>query len=580
MEIQFMGRKYSTGELIRKRRMLMKELEADEKNVISRKMLILSGSTIGELADQLQMFCLSKGIKLEIVQGDYGRFYEDAIYGKVVSKDEYDFIYVHTSSRNILKWPEPFEDRATTEEKLNFEKGRIFQVVSALTKKYACPIIVNNFEMLPYRTLGNSEVWEKSGTIYFINQLNEYVNVLTTENNSLYINDMNYLSAYFGLKEWANPSYWYRYKYAMCIEAIPLVAQNLSTLVVALCGMNKKCLALDLDNTLWGGVIGDDGVDHIVIGNDSPQGEAYSEFQRYILRLKKGGMILGIISKNNEDVAKTAFGKNEMIIRDEDIASFKINWENKSENLWHMAEELNLGIDSFVLVDDNPMERDEVQKNLDIVTIPDLSKVENYISEMEECRLFEAIAFTEEDKIRTTYYIQNAQRKIEEKNFVDYNEYLASLQMEWEFTDFKEEALERITQLINKTNQFNLTTMRLNLQEVVERAKQPMQYICVQGKMKDKFGDNGLVTVLIGNVVDGICYIELWLMSCRVLRRDGEYKMFDYLLQQCKERNIKKIIGRYIPSAKNKIVSDLYEKLGFILQSVAENKESVWEYRI
>ncbi len=579
MNIQFAGQQYNTADLVKKRRGLKKALLEKNCPRIQKSILMLSGSTIGELAEQLELFCLSKGIELTIFQGGYGRCYEDALYGNSqIDGRKYDFVYIHISSRNILNLPEPFEGKDRTEEKLHAEISRLSQIITALTEKYACPIICNNFELPYYRVLGNREVWDTSGTIHFINRLNMFMNSLAEENSNFYINDINYLAAYYGIKEWSAPSYWYRYKYAMCIDAIPLIAQNLSAIIVSLCGLNKKCFVFDLDNTLWGGVVGDDGPERIVVGNDSPQGEAYAAFQEYISRLKQTGIILGVISKNDQSVTNSAFERSEMIVKREDFTSFIANWNPKSENLVNMAAELNLGIDSFVFIDDNPMERDEVSNNLGMVIIPVISRVENYINEIEECRLSEVTSHTQEDDIRTTYYLQNAKREKEQRRFSDYNEYLESLNMVWTFSDFEEAAFERITQLINKTNQFNLTTIRLNLNDVIERAADSEHYICIQGRMADKFGDNGLITVLIGRIEKETLFIELWIMSCRVFRRNGEYKLFEYLKQVCKNRKVKKIVGEYIPSAKNGIVKGFYESLGFSAVSTDEERKSLWEY--
>lgn len=581
MNIQFMGQSYSTSDLIKKRRSLKKLLLEKVEQKISKKILILSGSTIGELAEQLDLFCLSNGIQLTIHQGDYGRYYEDAVYGNVkIDNEKYDFIYIHISSRNILNLPEPFEEKKITDEKLNTEITLLTQVITALSEKHACPIICNNFELPYYRALGNREVWDSSGTINFINRLNMFLNSIAEKNGNFYINDINYLAAYFGIKEWADSSYWYRYKYAMCIDAIPLVAQNLSAIIVSLCGLNKKCFAFDLDNTLWGGIVGDDGSDRIIIGQDSPQGEAYVEFQKYIRRLKQTGIILGVASKNEKSIAESAFERSEMIIKKEDFASFIANWNPKSENLANMAIELNIGIDSVAFIDDNPMERDEVENSLNNVTVPIITRVENFINEIEECRLSEVTSHTSEDNRRTILYLQNAKRAEEEKRFSDYNEYLESLNMIWTFSNFEEGSLERITQLINKTNQFNLTTLRLNLNEVIMRAADIQNYICIQGKMMDKFGDNGLVTALIGRVETETLFIELWIMSCRVFRRNGEYKLFEYLKEVCKERNIKYIVGEYIPTQKNQIVKEFYNTLGFICVDTDELGKSTWNYKL
>jgi FkbH-like protein len=209
-----------------------------------------------------------------------------------------------------------------------------------------------------------------------------------------------------------------------------------------------------------------------------------------------------------------------------------------------------------------------------------MTEVQNYINEIEECRLFEATTHSMEDMQRTDYYIQNAKREAEAGKFANYEEYLKSLDMKWEFQSFEKASLERIVQLINKTNQFNLTTLRLNLSDVISRQEHPDTYLCIQGRMSDKFGDNGIVTLLIGKIEGSSIDIELWLMSCRVFRRNGEQQLFTYFLQECKSRGIKTITGRYLPTAKNGIVKDFYGTLGFV--KVQENSagEALWKYEV
>ncbi|MCI5936076.1 MAG: HAD-IIIC family phosphatase [Lachnospiraceae bacterium] len=581
MNIQFWGKSYSTGDLIKYRRRLTKDLRQKIENPVSKKMLILSGSTIGELAEQLEMFCLEKGVQLTIKQGDFGRYYEDAVFGNSeLESENYDCIYVHVTSRNLTNIPEPCDTADKVVEKLQAEKNKINEVISSLQKKYSCPIIHNNYELFPYRPMGNREAWDDSGLINFINTINHFLNVKAREDKNLYINDMNYLSAYYGLKQWSEPSYWYRYKYAMCIDAIPFVAQNLSALFLSLCGINRKTIALDLDNTLWGGVIGDDGVDNIIIGNDTANGEAYVEFQKYIKLLSKTGLLLGVVSKNDEQIAKRAFERSEMVLKQEDFAAFIANWNPKSENLKLMAKKLNLGIDSFVFIDDSCMERDEVSSSIAKIGVPILTEVSHFIQDIEECHFFEVANRTDEDRERTNYYLQNEKREEEKKKYNNYDEYLESLEMEWNFSKFKEESFDRIVQLTNKTNQFNLTTLRMNMGDIVLRSSSPEEYICIQGSMKDKFGDNGLVTVLMGKIQEDTLEIENWLMSCRVFRRNGEYRLFDYLVIQCKERNISKIIGTYKPTEKNVLVKEFYKTLGFQLIEEFADGSTVYEYTI
>lgn len=579
MNIQFLGRKYSTEELIKKRRRIVRELSQQKVHFVEKKALILSGSTVGELAEQLKMFCLAKGIKLSIKQGDFGRYFEDSVFGNTgLENDIYDFIYVHVTNRNLLNIPEPSDGYETVKNKLQTECEKLDAVIEALQKKFSCPIIHNNFEMLPYRVLGNREVWDNSGAINFINRVNEYLNQKAREEKNLYINDINYLASYYGIKQWTDLSCWYRYKYAMCIDAIPLIAQNLSAIIISLLGKNKKCIVLDLDNTLWGGVIGDEGKENIIIGNDSAKGEAYLDFQKYVKQIKETGIILCVVSKNEDEVAQSGFSRKEMMLKLNDLASFTANWEPKSKNIQHTAEKLNLSLDSFIFIDDSEMERDEVYSCLPDIDVPVLTNEAHYIQDIEECRLFEVTNHSIEDNDRTNYYLQNEMRERERQKYSNYEEYLRSLNMEWTFSDFKENSFERIVQLTNKTNQFNLTTKRMNMGDIVKRALAPDSYICIQGNMRDRFGDNGLVTVLIGKITGNTLEIENWLMSCRVFRRNGEYRLFDYLLDRCKKKGIKKIIGRYIPTEKNGIVKSFYSSLNFnLVKERSNDRETIYE---
>lgn len=577
MDFQFLNETVSEKELIRKKRSWKRKLLKQNPPKLKKKLYILSGSTIGEIADQIELFCLRFGIKLEIKYGDYARFFEEAVFdSENIKAFQPDYIYIHTSNKNIQNWPKPCESKEQVDVKADLDFKRYKMVLDSLLNIFSCPIIQNNFELLPYRILGNKDLLEPSGKNHYIDLLNHKLYDYVQNKDGVYINDINYLSAYMGIQNWYDPDFWYRYKYALSLDAIPYLAHNLSLIIKSLCGLNHKVLALDLDNTLWGGVVGDDGVDALHIGSETALGEAFSDFQTYLDDLKKLGIVLTVVSKNEEDIAKKAFSRKEMILSLEDFPEFKANWEAKSSNIKEIAKNLNLGLDSFVFVDDNPAERQEVKMNAPVVAVPEISQPEQYIFDLDFHGYFEITNFTAEDTKRTDYYKQNKLREEEQANYTDYNDYLNSLQMKWEFTDFDPAAIERITQLINKTNQFNLTTARMGFNEVKEKMLAD-DYLCLQGTMEDKFGDNGIVTLLIGKIVENTLQIDLWVMSCRVFKRNGEYKLFDYLVTRCKEKGISQIRGTYIPTAKNAIVKDFYETLGFRLTKTNENNSTEWE---
>ena len=577
---RILNEEVSAIDLLRKKKTLKRRLLQDKQMSLQKRILILSGSTIGEIASFFEIFCLEQGIEIEIIQGEYNRFFEDAVYGNEDFENlKPDFIYVHVSNRNLSMWPLPYEAEDSIKEKVEKEFKRIETVISTLQKKYVCPIIYNNFEELSYRIMGNKDVWEVSGRHRFISCINECLYDYARKQEGVYIQDIAYLASHFGLTRWNDPIFWYRYKYALSLEAMPYLARNLANIVKSLCGLNKKCIALDLDNTLWGGIIGDAGLSGINISKENASGEAYYEFQEYLKLVKETGVLLGVVSKNEEDVALSAFDNLNMPLQKEDFSEFIANWEPKSLNLKNMAENMNLGIDFFIFVDDNPVECDEVATNTQNVETLLMNDIENYISKLDSQGYFENTIGTDEDKQRTQYYRRNKQQKQEASTYQDYEEYLKSLDMQWEFHDFEEAAISRITQLLNKTNQFNLTTLRLSQNQIVEMTHSK-NHLCIQGRMKDKFGDNGLVTLVIGEILTDTLHIDIWLMSCRVFRRNGEYLLFQYLKKRAIELGLKFIKGKFIPSKKNKIVANFYESLHFQLKEKKSDGSTIWQYNL
>jgi FkbH-like protein len=339
-------------------------------------------------------------------------------------------------------------------------------------------------------------------------------------------------------------------------------------------------LILDLDNTLWGGVIGDDGVQGLILGRDHPVGEAFLDFQRYVKDLQRRGVILAVCSKNDLANAKEGFSHPDSILKLEDFSVFKANWNPKPDNIREIAADLNIGLDSMVFLDDNPAERSLVADQLPEVAVPDIgSDVSRFADALERERYFEVHKVLQDDLNRSAYYSSNAQRGAYETGFRDYGEFLASLEMSAEIDRFSPVYLERITQLINKTNQFNLTTRRYTGAEVEAMAHDPA-CITLYGRLADKFGDNGLVTVLIGRISTDTAEIDLWLMSCRVLKREMELALFDAFVEQCQARGVRRIRGIYIPSKKNGMVADHYADLGFTRLSGSAEGSDIWDYQV
>ena len=369
------------------------------------------------------------------------------------------------------------------------------------------------------------------------------------------------------------------YKYALSVDAIPTLSYNLCNIMKSLFGKNKKAFALDLDNTLWGGIIGDDGVENIEIGPETSMGQVYAEFQTYIQKHKDLGVILNVCSKNEHENAIAGLNHPDSVLKPDDFILIKANWEPKSQNLVETAKQLDLLPESFVFVDDNPAEREIVRAQVPGVATPDIGSVEDYIRVLDHAGYFEATTLSADDSRRSEMYKQNAQRMELAQSFGNYDEYLQSLEMKGTIEGFIPMYLERVAQLSNKSNQFNLTTRRYTRAEIEEIADSD-DYIDLYGKLEDKFGDNGVVSVVIGHKDGEVLHMDLWIMSCRVLKRDMEFAMMDTLVAKAQAAGIKTIRGYYYPTAKNHMVEDFYGKMGFTKTEEDAEGNTTWEFAV
>ena len=564
----------------RKKKSLKKEL-LQGSNFIDKKIAILGGSTTSEVKDILELFLLKEGIRPEFYESEYNKYYEDIMFSNPILENfNPDLIYIHTTIMNIDTFPSMTDSQEQVDLKIKDIVSKFKEIWDTAVMKYKAPIIQNNFELPYYRILGNLDASDIHGKVHFVNMLNLAFAKHARENQNLYLNDINYLSSWYGLDKWYDRFYWHSYKYAMGYAVIPYLSHQLSSLIAAIYGKSKKCLALDLDNTLWGGVIGDDGLTGIKIGKETPTGEAYTEFQKYVKELKERGVILSVCSKNEDKNAREGFTHPDSVLKIDDFTSFIANWNQKSDNVQNIAKQINIGMQSIVFVDDNPAERELVKTNCPEVSVPDIGdNIVKFINIIDKAGYFETTVISSDDLNRETYYKDNVAREDFQSGFSSYDEFLDSLDMMAEIDSFKPVYLERITQLTNKTNQFNLTTKRYTASEMYEIYNDPT-YIKLYGKMQDKFGDNGLISIIIGRI-DGIeMHIDLWLMSCRVIKREMELAMFDALVKKCIERGVETIIGYYYPTAKNDMVSHLLDMLGFVLVSQSNSGNSIWNYKI
>jgi FkbH-like protein len=564
----------STSEFLLLKRKSLRRALLDNASLQKVRIAVLGGTTTNEVVDFLELLLLADGLQPEIYQSDYNRYYEEAVLNpENLVAFRPNVVYVHTSCLNIRSYPPLGATAAEFDAAVAAEIARFQAIWSALDEKLGCQIIQNNFEHPPSGVLGNLDSVSHGGRTRFVNALNAELAKAAAGNRKLLIQDVSSIAAQVGLRSWFDWHRYYAYKILTTPEGSLAVARSLTALVRAIYGKSRKCLVLDLDNTLWGGIIGDDGPDNIRIGRETAEAEAFTAFQEYCLALRKRGVLLAVCSKNDEEMAKKGFAHPDSVLKLEHFAAFKANWEPKHENIQAIAAELNLGVDSFVFVDDNPAERALVEAQLPMVAVPDVgSDVATFAGVLEAARYFEPLALSTEDLQRADQYAENTQRAALHAKFADYGEYLASLKMTAEIDGFKPQYLDRIAQLTNKTNQFNLTTRRYTLAEISELAGNP-GYVTLYGKLSDTFGDNGLISVIVGRKDDSVLHLDLWLMSCRVLKRDMELAMLDAVVERARAAGVESILGYYIQSAKNGMVADHYDKLGFEPEPRATNGE-------
>ena len=567
--------------ILKKKKALKRELlQNTQQTFLEKKIAILGGSTTRDIRDILELFLLNYGIRPCFYESEYNQYYADGMFPNPALEEFHpDILYIHTSNRNIEQYPSLEDDRTLVTQKLQAEYERFRALWEHLHAVYGCPVIQNNFEPPFYRLLGNRDASDHRGRWNYIQRLNQRFYEYADTHQDFYIHDICYEAADYGLERWSDPFYWNMYKYAMCVPAIPYTAFQLARIIKSIFGRNKKVLNLDLDNTLWGGVIGDDGPENIEIGQETSLGQTYAEFQDYLKQHKKLGVLLSVNSKNNEETALSGLERADSVLKREDFVAFRANWEPKSHNLYATAEELKLLPESFVFVDDNPAEREIVRQEVPGAAVPEITKVEEYIRVLDRSGFFEVTNFSEDDLKRNEMYLANEQRNRMQKNFSDYGDYLRSLEMKARIGAFDPAYFSRIAQLTNKSNQFNLTTHRYSQSEIEQIAADP-QYLTLCGRLEDKFGDNGVVSIVIGRKEKDVLHIELWLMSCRVLKRGMEYAMMDTLVKQCRDYGIRQIYGYFYPTAKNAMVKDFYALQGFEKLEEDADGNAKWSFRI
>lgn len=438
-------------------------------------------------------------------------------------------------------------------------------------------IIYFNYPEIEDTVFGSYANKVESSFTYQVRKLNYELMRLSEQYQSLFICDIAGLQNKLGRDFMFAPNVYISTEMVLSIDALPYVASRVMDIVCAIKGQFKKCLILDLDNTVWGGVIGDDGLEGIQLGHGLGIGKAFTEFQMWVKKLKQRGIIICVASKNNEETAKEPFEKHpDMVLKLEDIAVFQANWETKVDNIRTIQQILNIGFDAMVFLDDNPFERNMVRENIPGITVPELPEdPAEYLEYLYSLNLFETASYSNLDKDRTKQYQVEAQRVSLSKTFTNEADFLKSLNMESTVSGFTKFNTPRVAQLSQRSNQFNLRTVRYTDADIEALANNP-NVIDLSFTLEDKFGDNGLIAVVIMKPLDkDTLFVDTWFMSCRVLKRGMENFTLNTMVEVAKTKGYKRIVGEYLPTPKNKMVEQHYVHLGFTKVEGTETSQYV-----
>jgi FkbH-like protein len=542
------------------------------------KLAILSNSTIDMLVPALVATAARHGIALEVIQPSYDQVAQEALTpDSKVNRSNPDAVLLALDFR-ALPLKLSLGDVAASSATIQGVVGYLQALRNGIKANSNAVCIFQSFAA-PAETLFGSLDRLLPGTVRsLLDGINRELANFVLDSGDVLL-DVAGLAETVGLADWHNPQLWNMAKISFSDELIPLYADHVARTIAAIRGKSHKVLVLDLDNTVWGGVIGDDGLEGIAIAQGDARGEAHLAVQRLALDLRQRGIVLAVSSKNTDEVARVPFEKHpEMLLKLDHIAVFQANWNDKATNIQAIAEELSLGLDSMVFLDDNPVERGLVRKLLPQVIVPELPEEPAYYARtLAAGGYFEAIAFASEDLKRAGFYQDNAKRANLQKQVGGVDAYLASLDMTITFQPFDSTGRARIVQLINKSNQYNLTTRRYTEPEI-EATEKDEAVFTLQVRLADIFGDNGMISVVIcrpGEV--GVWEIDTWLMSCRVLGRKVEHMVLRQILEHARSVGIAKILGTYRPTEKNKLVVEHYAKLGFTKVQEDETGLTRWE---
>lgn len=529
------------------------------------KIAVLGTVSIQYFVMILRYLLSKEEIYADIYEGEYNGIEMDVYDSQsVLYQFNPDIVIVLTHYLDVKTFPKLMDGKENIDKLIQKQVAYYQNIWSMLEERLGCKILQSNIVIPPEHCLGNLERQVLYSRTSYYSEINRCI--ATNSPEYVTVVDLDLMSNYIGKYEWFDYSAYFLNKTGVNLNCIDDYVEPFVKQIKLTYGKIRKCLVLDLDNTLWGGVVGDEGTNGIGLDPNNAVGEAYRYFQSYLLSLKKRGVILAVCSKNDEEIAKDPFLHNEnMILSLDDISCFIANWEDKATNIKRIASELNIGIDSLVFVDDNPAEREIVRRYLPEVHVVDVPlDPALYVKQIDYEAPFEWKQLTTEDLSRSNTYVENKKRIQLKEQFVNYKEYLKALEMKARVRLVMSDDIGRFTQLLNKSNQFNLRTQRYD-KSAIKTLSESEQTDCIYVKLRDKYSEYGIISCVILRYADEKCFIDSWVMSCRVLKRNVEYVMFSKIIELARIHNCTYVEGEYIPTQKNSMVKDFYKSLGFCL---------------
>lgn len=543
---------------------LKKNLKKDFDSLKKIRVALLGDSATQFLTLAIRGAAFERGFDLQIFEADFNQI-ERQIYDPSSELYEYkpEIIIAFQSTHKLLGR----YNKCKLEKQSSFcniEMESLIDLYATAEKELKSKMIFYNYTEIDDSVFGNYANRVESSFLFQLRKINYELMLFSSKNEGFYICDLSTIQNQVGKTLVFQPSIYVNTDMVLSIEVLPRVAYRTIDIITSLNGKIKKCIIIDLDNTTWGGIIGDDGIENIQIGSLGI-GKAFSEFQHWVKKLKNRGIIVAVCTKNTESVAKEPFEKHpDMVLKLEDIAIFVANWDNKVDNIRYIQNVLNIGFDSMVFIDDNPFERNMVRENIQGVFVPELPvDPSEYLEYLYSLNLFETVSFSNEDIERTKLYQIEAKRATIERSYSNQDDFLESLKMRSLVESFNNFNIPRVAQLSQRSNQFNLRTVRYTAYDLEVLSKSENNFTFAFN-LEDKFGDNGLICVLILKIEDTkTLFIDTWFMSCRVLKRGMENFVLNTISDFAKSRGYLFLKGEFIPTSKNEMVRDHYEILGF-----------------